>query len=160
MFIPIRSVNYSIHSFEDEKATKEFLILEVWTNGSIEPKEAIKEASYNLVNLFTPLVSQEYQQLKNQLFNEDEKNKELNFIETKSTAISDNANSYNLYNQIFLDQLELSSRAYNSLKKNNINTISDLLKYSYEDLLKIKNFGKKSADQVMEQLKKRFKIQF
>merc|ERR1712070_1195790 len=57
---------------------------------------------------------------------------------------------------IFIEELELSVRAYNCLKRANIHTISDLMQYSALDLLEFKNFGQKSADEVCESLKKRF----
>merc|ERR1711871_1301690 len=60
------------------------------------------------------------------------------------------------FKTIFIEELELSVRAYNCLKRANVNTLSDLLQYSAEDLLEFKNFGQKSADEVCENLKKRF----
>ncbi|KAG6540743.1 hypothetical protein Mapa_017879 [Marchantia paleacea] len=63
------------------------------------------------------------------------------------------------FKHIFIDQLELPARAYNCLKKVNVHTIADLLTYSEDDLIKIKNFGKKSVEQVLEALRKRFSIQ-
>jgi DNA-directed RNA polymerase subunit alpha len=59
---------------------------------------------------------------------------------------------------IFIEELELSVRAYNCLKRANVHTLSDLLKYSAEDLLEFKNFGQKSADEVCESLKARFDL--
>jgi len=57
---------------------------------------------------------------------------------------------------IFIEELELSVRAYNCLKRANIHTVSELMQYSANDLLEFKNFGQKSADEVRENLKKRF----
>ena len=59
---------------------------------------------------------------------------------------------------IFIEELELSVRAYNCLKRANVHTLADLLQYSAEDLLEFKNFGQKSADEVCENLKKRFNM--
>jgi DNA-directed RNA polymerase subunit alpha len=59
---------------------------------------------------------------------------------------------------IFIEELELSVRAYNCLKRANVHTLSDLLKYSATDLLEFKNFGQKSADEVCENLKTRFDL--
>merc|ERR1711990_706971 len=59
---------------------------------------------------------------------------------------------------IFIEELELSVRAYNCLKRANVHTLSDLLQYSAEDLLEFKNFGRKSADEVCENLKTRFDL--
>ena len=57
---------------------------------------------------------------------------------------------------IFIEELELSVRAYNCLKRANIHTLSDLLQYSADDLLEFKNFGQKSADEVCERVKLKF----
>ena len=57
---------------------------------------------------------------------------------------------------IFIEELELSVRAYNCLKRANVHTLFDLLQYSADDLLEFKNFGQKSADEVCESLKRRF----
>ena len=62
------------------------------------------------------------------------------------------------FKHIFIDQLELPARAYNCLKRVNVHTISDLLNYSQDDLMRIKNFGKKSVEQVLEALQKQFSI--
>ena len=59
---------------------------------------------------------------------------------------------------IFIEELELSVRAYNCLKRANVHTLSDLLQYSADDLLEFKNFGQKSADEVCENLKARFNL--
>nr|YP_009561289.1 RNA polymerase alpha subunit [Selaginella indica]QAR48700.1 RNA polymerase alpha subunit [Selaginella indica] len=55
VFMPVRNVNYSIHCYESHSGgvTKEMLLLEIWTNGSVTPKEAIREASWNLISLFS-----------------------------------------------------------------------------------------------------------
>jgi DNA-directed RNA polymerase subunit alpha len=59
---------------------------------------------------------------------------------------------------IFIEELELSVRAYNCLKRANVHTLSDLLQYSIDDLLEFKNFGQKSADEVCQNLKTRFDL--
>ena len=60
--------------------------------------------------------------------------------------------------QIPIEELQLSVRAYNCLKRAQINSVSDLLDYTQEDLLEIKNFGQKSADEVIEALQERLGI--
>jgi DNA-directed RNA polymerase subunit alpha len=57
---------------------------------------------------------------------------------------------------VFIEELELSVRAYNCLKRANIHTLSDLLQYSADDLLEFKNFGQKSADEVCERVSLKF----
>ena len=56
--------------------------------------------------------------------------------------------------QVPLEEINLSVRAYNCLKRAQVNTVSDLMTFSYEDLLEIKNFGAKSADEVIEALER------
>ena len=61
-------------------------------------------------------------------------------------------------NQILIEELQLSVRAYNCLKRAHIHSVADLLDYSQEDLLEIKNFGQKSAEEVIDALQKRLGI--
>nr|YP_010835345.1 RNA polymerase subunit alpha [Cryptomonas gyropyrenoidosa]WFQ83020.1 RNA polymerase subunit alpha [Cryptomonas gyropyrenoidosa] len=136
VFMPVKKVNYSVEEIRcDQHLIKDRLEIEVWTNGSISPQEAIGQAATNLINLFTPL--------KNIHFKAQEEN---HFLE--GTQI----------NQILIEELQLSVRAYNCLKRAQIHSVADLLDYSQEDLLEIKNFGQKSAEEVIEALQKRLGI--
>ena len=62
------------------------------------------------------------------------------------------------FKNIFIDQLELPARAYNGLKKVNVHTVSDLLMYTETDLRNIRSLGKKSVEQILEALQKKFAI--
>jgi DNA-directed RNA polymerase subunit alpha len=106
--------------------------LEIWTNGSLNPKEALSEAANIIVDSFSPL-------------------KDLNELEATQRDYQDEVNPES---QIPIEELQLSVRAYNCLKRAQINTVADLLDYSQEDLLEIKNFGQKSAEEVIEALQK------
>lgn len=136
VFMPVRRVNYSI---EDARiggsVEKERLVLEVWTNGSITPQEALSQASNILVDLFNPL-------------------KEISFDQISSGGEEQDDPA----NQIPIEELQLSVRAYNCLKRAQINSVADLLDYTQEDLLEIKNFGAKSAEEVIEALQTRLGI--
>ena len=78
---------------------------------------------------------------------------------TTPTMVIEASETKNEYDNIMLEELLLSVRAYNCLKRANVNNLSELLKYSQEDLLEFKNFGQKSADdEVCESLKNRFGI--
>ena len=136
VFMPVRKVNYTV---EDARVggslEKDRLIMEIWTNGSLTPQEAIGEAANLLVDLFVPLKDITVESLKDE-FTPDE-----------------NPNS-----QIPIEELQLSVRAYNCLKRAQINSVADLLDYSQEDLLEIKNFGQKSAEEVIEALQERLGI--
>ena len=137
VFMPVTKVNYSVENIRGERnEVKDSLMLEIWTNGSVNPKEALSQATEVLVNLFSPL-------------------KNINQIET---AVPEYPDEENPQSQIPIEELQLSVRAYNCLKRAQINTVADLLDYSQEDLLEIKNFGQKSAEEVIEALQKRLGI--
>jgi DNA-directed RNA polymerase subunit alpha len=137
VFMPVTKVNYSVEETRSEGGqARDRLLLEIWTNGSVNPKEALSQAADLLVNLFNPL-------------------KDLNALES-SERFDDQ--EINQENQIPIEELQLSVRAYNCLKRAQINTVADLLDYSQEDLLEIKNFGQKSAEEVIEALQKRLGI--
>ncbi|KAG6540500.1 hypothetical protein Mapa_018184 [Marchantia paleacea] len=159
VFMPIRNANYSVHSFESEKKIKEILFLEIWTDGSLTPKEALYEASRNLIDLFIPLINSEKKEKKN--FGIEKTNESnMSYFPFQSVSLDIEKMTKDVaFKHIFIDQLELPARAYNCLKKVNVHTIADLLHYSEDDLIKIKNFGRKSVEQVLEALKKRFSIQ-
>jgi DNA-directed RNA polymerase subunit alpha len=137
IFMPVTKVNYSVEDVRaDGVVAKDRLTLEIWSNGSINPKEALSEAAEILVDLFNPL-------------------KDLNELEATQGDYEDEINPES---QIPIEELQLSVRAYNCLKRAQINTVADLLDYSQEDLLEIKNFGQKSAEEVIEALQKRLGI--
>ncbi|AKV66745.1 DNA-directed RNA polymerase alpha subunit [Microcystis panniformis FACHB-1757] len=137
IFMPVTKVNYSVEDIRSESGqARDRLLLEIWTNGSINPKEALSQAADMLVNLFNPL-------------------KDLNALESSGNFDDQEINQEN---QIPIEELQLSVRAYNCLKRAQINTVADLLDYSQEDLLEIKNFGQKSAEEVIEALQKRLGI--
>jgi DNA-directed RNA polymerase subunit alpha len=136
IFMPVKKVNYFVEEIRYKKdLVQEQLIIEVWTNGSITPKEAISQSATILTNLFIPL-------------------KTINFKSEESTEYQEESK----INQILIEELQLSVRAYNCLKRAQIHSVADLLDYSQEDLLEIKNFGQKSAEEVIDALKKRLGI--
>jgi len=141
IFMPIQKVNFKIENvYENDNKMTERLFLEIWTNGSIEPTEAIKKACQIIIKLFTSL-----SEIKTNPENvEPIKNKGSLSIEP--------------YTNIAIEELQLSVRAYNCLKKAKINTVGDLLQYSPEELQELKNFGRKSADEVFSTLKNKLNI--
>jgi DNA-directed RNA polymerase subunit alpha len=118
----------------------ERLFLELWTNGSIKPIDALRNACQIIINLFTSLI---------------ETKNNLEIIEPK---ITNGSFSIEPYANIAIEELQLSVRAYNCLKKAKINTVGDLLQYSPEQLQELKNFGRKSADEVFSTLKNKLNI--
>jgi DNA-directed RNA polymerase subunit alpha len=136
VFMPVNKVNYTVEDARiDGSFTKDRLIMEIWTNGSIKPEEALSQAAGIVVDLFNPI-----------------KDLTLEAIQEEDIDTPD-PNS-----QIPIEELQLSVRAYNCLKRAQINSVSDLLEYTQEDLLEIKNFGQKSAEEVIEALHKRLGI--
>ncbi|ASC74324.1 DNA-directed RNA polymerase subunit alpha [Halomicronema hongdechloris C2206] len=136
VFMPVRKVNYSVEDVMIAGSLqKDRLIMEIWTNGSMTPQEAMSQAAAVLVDLFNPL-------------------KDV----TSEPKQGDETEEEDPVNQIPIEELHLSVRAYNCLKRAQINSVSDLLDYSQEDLLEIKNFGQKSAEEVIEALQDRLGI--
>jgi DNA-directed RNA polymerase subunit alpha len=136
VFMPIRRVAYTVEDTRvGQRTDYDKLILEVWSNGSIEVAEALSRAANLLIEHMLPLASLSgIPKLVAQPQPEETE------TETKAPNIT-------------VEDLELSVRAFNCLKRANINSISELLNKSENDLLNIKNFGKKSADEVIERLR-------
>lgn len=156
VFMPVRNANYSVHSFENEDITQEILFLEIWTNGSITPEEALYEAARSLIDLFLPFLQSERKQITNTSENEHGSSTMSYF--SSLLPSSEQVTKEVSYKHIFIDQLKLPARAYNCLKRANIHTVSDLLDFTQDDLMRIKNFGKKSVEEVLEALRVQFDI--
>jgi DNA-directed RNA polymerase subunit alpha len=141
IFMPVQKVDFKIENiYDSSNEITERLFLDIWTNGSISPIEALESASQIIIDLFAALIH-----------NTDKA--ETNQNETKTDSIS-----IEPYNNIAIEELQLSVRAYNCLKKAKINTVGDLLQYSPEKLQELKNFGRKSADEVFSTLKNKLGI--
>ena len=136
LFMPVQKVNYSIEDARvDGSVERDRLLLEIWTNGSISPQEALSQAASILVDLFNPLKDITLEAMKDDYPDDEDPT-----------------------SQIPIEELQLSVRAYNCLKRAQINSVADLLDYTQEDLLEIKNFGQKSAEEVIEALQRRLGI--
>jgi len=136
VFMPIRRVSYNVEPARvGESLDYDKLTLEIWSNGSIEVTQALSNASTLLIDHFTQIagISGTNLQVKPEI------------VETE-TVVEEQAPT------LSIEDLELSVRAYNCLKRASINSMSELLKKSEHDLLNIKNFGKKSSDEVIEKL--------
>nr|AIX11063.1 RNA polymerase alpha subunit [Najas filifolia] len=155
--IPVRNANYSIYSYGDGNEKQEILFLEIWTNGSLTPKEALYGASRNLIDLLIPFLHAEEENTNTNL--EEKKNKfTLPFTSHDSLSnAKKNINGMTL-KYLFIDQLELPSRVYNCLKRSNIHTLLDLLNQSQEDLMRIHYFRAEDVKQILSILQKRFAI--
>jgi len=156
LFMPVRNVNHSIHSYGNGNEKQEILFLEIWTNGSLTPKEALYEASRNLIDLFIPFLHAEEEKLH--LENNQHK-VSLPFFTFHNRLAEIRKNKKKIaLKYIFIDQLELSPRIYNCLKKYNIHTLLDLLNNSQEDLIKMEHFRIEDVKQIFGTLEKHFAI--
>jgi len=137
IFTPIRNVKYSVEDFRVEQRTDyEKLTLELTSDGSIHPEEALKEAAKILIQHFI-------------LFSDENIMPEAK----ASKAIDEVDETYLQMRKILktpLADLDLSVRAYNCLKAAEIKTLGELVGYHIDDLLKFRNFGKKSLSELEE----------
>ena len=135
IYTPIRNVKYAVDDYRVEQKTDyERLSIEVTTDGSIHPKEALKEAARILIQHFA-------------LFSDDKISLENTDVEEEETFDEDILRMRQLLKQQLVDQ-NLSVRALNCLKAANVETIGDLVKYNKSDLLKFRNCGKKSLSEL------------
>nr|QFV18345.1 RNA polymerase alpha subunit [Dichocarpum sutchuenense] len=154
VFMPVRNANHSIHSYGNEK--HEILFLEIWTNGSLTPKEALYEASRNLIDLFIPFLHAEEQD-RNLENNQGRVTLPFFTFHDGLDKLKKNKKAIE-FKFIFIDQSELPSRTYNCLKRSNINTLLDLLNKSQEDIIKIEHFHIEDVRRILGILQKHFVI--
>jgi DNA-directed RNA polymerase subunit alpha len=129
-FSPVQRVNFAVEASKRHPGM-ERLVLEIWTNGSVSPEDAIGEAALILEDHFSLLCR----------FPQGVEPEEEIPVEVEKVELNEN-----LFRSV--DELELSVRAYNCLKTANIRTIADLVQKSEAELLKTKNFGKKSLNEI------------
>nr|YP_010407265.1 RNA polymerase alpha subunit [Spiranthes sinensis]URF20155.1 RNA polymerase alpha subunit [Spiranthes sinensis] len=154
--MPVRNANHSIHSYGNGNEKQEILFLEIWTNGSLTPKEALYEASHNLIDLFIPFLHAEEEDM-NLEENENRWNLPPFSFQDRFTNLKKKKTGIPL-TCIFIDQSELSSKTYNCLKRSNIHTLLDLLSHSQEDLMKMEYFCIEDLKQILGTLQKHFAI--
>nr|YP_010118308.1 RNA polymerase alpha subunit [Pilea peploides]QQY85919.1 RNA polymerase alpha subunit [Pilea peploides] len=152
IFMPVRNANHSIHSYVNGNEKQELLFLEIWTNGSLTPREALHEASRNLIDLFIPFLNAEKENFR--LENNQPKGNLPFFHFHDRLAKTSKTKKEIALKYIFIDQSELPPKVYNSLKKCNINTLLDLLNNNQENFKKIKNFHKEDLKHIIDVLKK------
>nr|YP_010212062.1 RNA polymerase alpha subunit [Thalictrum aquilegiifolium]YP_010565172.1 RNA polymerase alpha subunit [Thalictrum simplex]QFV17666.1 RNA polymerase alpha subunit [Thalictrum minus]UFY98503.1 RNA polymerase alpha subunit [Thalictrum baicalense]UZA65847.1 RNA polymerase alpha subunit [Thalictrum minus var. hypoleucum]UBI43824.1 RNA polymerase alpha subunit [Thalictrum aquilegiifolium]UZA65932.1 RNA polymerase alpha subunit [Thalictrum simplex] len=156
VFMPVRNANHSIHSYGNGNEKHEILFLEIWTNGSLTPKEALYEASRNLIDLFIPFLHAEKQD-RNLEDNQGRVTLPFFTFHDGLDKLRKNKKEIEL-KCIFIDQSELPSRTYNCLKRSNINTLLDLLNKSQEDIMKIEHFRIEDVRRILGILQKHFVI--
>jgi len=140
-FMPIKKVSYTVENTRvGQNIDYDKLTLEIWSNGSIDVTQALIDASNILIEHFVAVSG---------------------FSGVSAPAIASGSvivedvqeQEFQDEVSITIEDLELSVRAYNCLKRASINSMAELLKKSEHDLLNIKNFGKKSSDEVVEKLR-------
>jgi DNA-directed RNA polymerase subunit alpha len=137
IYTPIRTVRYAVEDYRIEQKTDyEQLEIEVHTDGTVGAEEALKESANILLRHFM-LFSDETIKLR---VEEPEKKEEVdeNYLQMRKLL------------KTSLSELDLSVRAYNCLKAADIKTLGDLVSYNIADLLKFRNFGKKSLTELEE----------
>jgi DNA-directed RNA polymerase subunit alpha len=133
IFSPVRRVSYSVENTRVEQMTdRDRLILDVETDGSVTPREAVASAGGTLLELI-------------QLFAELA---EATSVQVSPAEEQEVPSDY----QITIEELNLSVRSYNCLKREGINTVGDLVQKSEAELMDIRNFGQKSIDEVKQKL--------
>lgn len=139
-FSPIRKVNFKVEDTRVGRKTNfEKLTMEIWTDGSISPQEALRDSTQILAGHFNYVLS-----------GKDVKEEEA--AVTAGADSKDEANSK--LDDIIIDELNLPSRVINALLRENIETVADLIKRGRENLVGLKGVGRKSLDLIDDELKK------
>ena len=135
IYTPVKKVNYTVENTRVGQNTEfDKLTLEVWTNGTIKPDEAISLGARVMsehLNLFIDLSDQARH---TEIMVEKEETKKEKVLE------------------MTIEELDLSVRSYNCLKRANIHTVEDLTNKTEEDMMKVRNLGRKSLEEVLQKL--------
>ncbi len=141
IYTPIKNVKYSIENYRVEQKTDfEKLVIEVTTDGSITPKDALKEAAKILIQHFM-------------MFSDEKISLEASKEDTPEEFDEEVLHMRQLLKSKLVD-MDLSVRALNCLKSAEVETLGELVKFNKNDLLKFRNFGKKSLSELDELLEK------
>jgi len=137
IFTPIKNVKYNIENFRVEQKTDyEKLVFEIITDGSIHPKDALTEAAKTLIHHFL-------------LFSDERITLEADEIAQTETYDEESLHMRQLLKTRLVD-MDLSVRALNCLKAAEVETLGDLVSFNKNDLMKFRNFGKKSLTELEE----------
>ncbi|MGB9680010.1 MAG: DNA-directed RNA polymerase subunit alpha [Thermoanaerobacteraceae bacterium] len=136
IFTPVKKVSYNVENTRVGHVTDyDKLTMEVWTNGTVTPKEAISLASDMLIKYFKKFMT----------FTGEYQTADI-FVEKPEKKIEKPLD-------MTIEELDLSVRSYNCLKRANINTVEDLTQKTEEEMMKVRNLGKKSLEEVVQKLK-------
>ena len=135
IYSPVKKVNYTVEPCRvGDKTDFDKLTLEVWTDSTITAKDAVSLGAKILsdhLTVFTNLSDS---------------------VATSSTVVEKTADRPDAKLAMTIDELDLSVRSFNCLKRANINTVADLINKTGEDMMKVRNMGKKSLDEVQKKL--------
>ena len=135
IYSPVRKVNYTVENTRVGDATDyDKLTLEVWTNGTIDARDAVSLGARILCDHFT-------------LFTDLSET-----MGNKSTVVEKAENQTSKIMEMTIDDMDLSVRSYNCLKRANINTVEDLISKTEEEMMKVRNLGRKSLEEVINKL--------
>lgn len=141
IFMPVQKVDFKIESIYDKyNQMTERLTIDIFTNGSITPEQAMTKAIKHIIVLFTLIKT----------------NKITGKVETSQSKTL--AVAQNRYVNIKIEELPFSVRSYNCLKRAKINTVGDILQHTSKTLLELRHFGQKSCDEVVTILRNKFGI--
>ena len=136
IYTPVTKVNYTVENTRVGQYTdREQLAVELWTNGTIKPDEAVSLAAKIMNDLLSLFVDLSDDAKNTEIIVEKEENKKEKVLEMS------------------IDELELSVRSYNCLKRANINTVEELTNKTPDDMMKVRNLGRKSLEEVLAKLK-------
>lgn len=136
LYSPVERVNYEVEKARvGQNNNFDKLVLEIWTDGSLAPQDAVKMASSILMAQLDKIDSPEFTDAIRSLMKQNEEDPKQKILETS------------------IDDLELSVRAYNCLKRAAINNVQDLVNKSENEMMKIRNLGRKSLKEVMDKIK-------
>ena len=136
IYSPVKKVNYSVENTRvGQMVDYDKLTIELWTDGSLEPYEALSLAAKVLTEHLKLFVDLSETAKNTQIMVEKEENKKEKILEMP------------------IEELELSVRSFNCLKRSGISTVEDLKNKSENDMMKVKNLGKKSLDEVIAKLR-------
>ena len=142
IFTPVRNVKYLIENTRVEQRTDfEKLVMDVKTDGTIHPEDAVKQASRILIQHLMIITDE------NITFEKGE--------EKKEDMVDEQTLQLRKILKTPLEDLDLSVRAFNCLKAAKINSLSELVQYEQEDLMKFRNFGQKSLAEIEQVLHER-----
>jgi DNA-directed RNA polymerase subunit alpha len=135
IYTPVQKVNYNVeHTRVGQITNYDKIVLEIWTDGTITPDEALRQSADILVRHFTQLA-----------------NYRAVLIEPEKAPLSSMPIPPKIY-ETPIEELDLSVRAYNCLKRSNITKVGQVLSMNEDDLLGVRNFGEKSLQELREKL--------